>query len=290
MILVTSANGKTARHIIPLLLSKGRKVRALSHHLPSEPTVGVEAIAGDMNDPAVLARCVDGAEAVIHIGPTFHPREAEMGTALINAARDAQTPRFVYMSVIHPQIDDLVNHQNKLRVESHLVHMRMDWTILQPQHYMQNIDVKRAVADRSVALPYSAERSLGFVDIADVAEVAAKVVTEEGHRWATYELAASEHLSTRDIGAIIGAVSGVNINVGRLNVDEVIEWFGKGKDRDAFDDRSANALYRLFAYYDRYGITGNGNVLRWLLGRPATTFAAYCARQLGQGPKADGHR
>ena len=48
----------------------------------------------------------------------------------------------------------------------------------------------------------------------------------------------------------------------------------------AFDDRSANALHRLFGYYDRYGITGNANVLGWLLGHPPGSFAAYCRRQL----------
>ena len=269
MILVTSANGKTAGHVIPLLLAKGRKVRALSRHLPALHQEGVEAVAGDMTDESVLAHNLEGVEAVIHIG-----------IALIDAARRAGIAKFVLMSVIHPQIDDLVNHQNKLRVEGHLVHTRMDWTILQPQHYMQNIDVKAAVAERLVALPYSEDRTLGFVDLADVAQVAAKVATEDGHRWATYELASNEHLSTRDLAAIIGEVSGVPIAAGRLDADKAIRGRGAQMGAAAFDDRSANALYRLFGYYDRYGITGNANVLSWLLGRPPGGFRDYCRRQL----------
>ena len=279
MILVTSANGKTAGHIISLLLAKGKKVRALSRHLPAMRRERVEAVAGDMTDESVLVRNLEGIEAVIHIGPPFHPREPQIGIALIDAARRAGTAKFVFMSVIHPQIDDLVNHQNKLRVEGHLVHTRMDWTILQPQHYMQNIDVKAAVANRLVALPYSEERTLGFVDLADVAEVAAKVATEDGHRWATYELSSNEHLSTRDLAAIIGEIAGVEVATGRLDAGKTIDARG-ARMGAGFDDRSANALHRLFGYYDRYGITGNANVLGWLLGRPAGTFVDYCRRQL----------
>jgi uncharacterized protein YbjT (DUF2867 family) len=279
LILVTSANGKTGQHVIPQLLVKGKSVRALSRNLPGTPIAGVEAIAGDMNDPNVIKRCVDGVEAVIHIGPTLHPREVAIGTSVIDAARDAGVPKFVLFSVIHPQIDDLVNHQNKLALESHLVHSRMDWTILQPQHYMQNIDVRRVVTDRYCALPYSEARTLDFVDLADVAEVAAKVVTEQGHRWATYELSASELLSTTDIAKQIGAVAGVDIAVGRLDVDEIVAMFAKWKGEDAIDDRSRNGLRRLFAYYDHYGITGNANVLTWLRGRRPSTFTDYVKRE-----------
>jgi uncharacterized protein YbjT (DUF2867 family) len=282
LILVTSANGKTGQHVIPQLLVKGKSVRALSRNLPGTPIAGVEAIAGDMNDPNVIKRCVDGVEAVIHIGPTLHPREVAMGTSVIDAARDAGVPKFVLFSVIHPQIDDLVNHQNKLALESHLVHSRMDWTILQPQHYMQNIDVRRVVTDRYCALPYSEARTLDFVDLADVAEVAAKVVIEQGHRWATYELSASELLSTTDIAKQIGAVAGVDIAVGRLDVEEIVAMFAKWKGEDAIDDRSRNGLRRLFAYYDHYGITGNANVLTWLRGRLPSTFTDYVKREIAK--------
>jgi uncharacterized protein YbjT (DUF2867 family) len=283
LILVTSANGKTGQHVIPELLAKGRSVRALSRHAPATPMDGVQAVAGDMNDPNVIRRCVEGVEAVIHIGPTLHPREVAIGTGVIDAARDAGVPKFVLFSVIHPQIDDLVNHQNKLALESHLVHSRVDWTILQPQHYMQNIDVRRVVESRFCALPYSESRTLDFVDLTDVAEVAAKVVTEDGHRWATYELSANELLSTTDIAKRIGAVAGVDIAVGRLDVEEIVATFANWKGGDAIDDRSRNGLRRLFVYYDHYGITGNANVLTWLLGRRPNTFTDYAKREIAKG-------
>src|ERR1700730_16442318 len=117
VILITSANGKTARHIMPLLLEAGSSVRALSHRMPAAPIEGVEWVTGDINDPNTIARCMDGVAAVIHIGPTFHPREVPIGTTMVDAARSAGIAKFVYFSVIHPQIDDLLKHQNKLHGE-----------------------------------------------------------------------------------------------------------------------------------------------------------------------------
>jgi hypothetical protein len=32
------------------------------------------------------------------------------------------------------------------------------------------------------------------------------------------------------------------------------------------------------AHYDEFGFLGNPNVLQWLLGRPATTYAEYVQR------------
>jgi hypothetical protein len=39
-------------------------------------------------------------------------------------------------------------------------------------------------------------------------------------------------------------------------------------------------MVRLFDHYSRYGITGNPNVLGWLLDRPPTRFDTYVRRHL----------
>ncbi|MEU0466062.1 MULTISPECIES: hypothetical protein [Amycolatopsis] len=46
-------------------------------------------------------------------------------------------------------------------------------------------------------------------------------------------------------------------------------------------DYTIDGFTRLINQYDRYGILGNPNVLRWLLGREPTTFAGYARRELG---------
>ena len=46
------------------------------------------------------------------------------------------------------------------------------------------------------------------------------------------------------------------------------------------DDYRLDAMHRLFDHYGRYGITGNPNVLGWLLGRRPTGFDEYVRRSL----------
>jgi hypothetical protein len=41
---------------------------------------------------------------------------------------------------------------------------------------------------------------------------------------------------------------------------------------------TSDALERMFVYYNRHGLTGNSNVLGWLLGRKPTDVPEYVRR------------
>src|SRR5262249_38099305 len=153
----------------------------------------------------------------------------------------------------------------------YLLNSRLPFTILQPMHYMQNINVARSVKEGVFSLPYNMEIPLSHVDLMDVAEVAVKVLTEEGHLSATYELCGSDFLRGVDIASIISEVSGYNIVAKEIKVDD----FVKSISFPEMPDYTIDTLYRLFIYYGRYGIVGNPNVLTWLLSRAPTTFVEY---------------
>ncbi len=102
---------------------------------------------GDLLDPDDVRQALEGVRSVIHIGPPMHPREAEMGHGVVSAARRAGVEHFVQFSVTHPQLEPLLNHQAKLAVERHVLMSRLPFTILQPMHYMQNIDVAHVGAE-----------------------------------------------------------------------------------------------------------------------------------------------
>ena len=284
MILLTAAGSRTQRIVLAHLLDAGRKVRAFGRSLDRAwfDDHGVTDLReGDMLDRDALRDAMAGIETVVHLGPPLNGDEAVMGRFVIDAAREANVSRFVFISVIHPQIDYLLNHRAKLLIEDYLVSSRLPFTILQPQHYFQNIDVRPVRDTGTVALPYALDRPLGFVDMADLAEAVAKVVLEAGHDFATYQIASDEHLSGEDIARILSQVTGTTIGTRRIPLDQIVEMLAPhyaGAERNI--DASADIITRLFTYYDRYGIRGNGHVLRWLLGRPATTFHDYAARTL----------
>ena len=197
MILVTAAAGRTGRSLISALVRRGHPVRAFDI-APGVAGLGelgaAETVTGDMLDPAAVAAAVAGVEALIHIGPPMHPREAEMGHAVVSAARRAGVRHFVQFSVTHPQLEPLLNHQAKLAVERMVLLSRIPFTILQPMHYMQNIDVRRVVERGVLTQPFDLDTPLQHVDLDDVTEAAALVVGDPRHHYATYELCGSDYL------------------------------------------------------------------------------------------------
>lgn len=284
MFLLTSANSRTQRQVLSALASSGRPIRAYGRSLDRAWLAGhgVEDVrSGDLLDRAALFEAMRGVDTVIHLGPGLQQKETTMGEFVIDAAKRAGVGRFIYISVIHPQIDYLMNHRAKRMVEDYLIGSRLNFTILRPQHYFQNVAVRDAVESGAFALPYSMERPLGFVDMADLGAAAALVATAPGHDFATYDIASNEHLSGNEIASLLSDISGRSVSPARMPLQDFIDGYAKYL---AFDetgvDWTADAITRLFTYYDRYGIRGNGNVLTWLLGRPPTSFAEYVRREL----------
>jgi len=275
VILVTAANGRTGRSVVRALVRGGRRVRAFDIATDVEQLVdegAAEAIVGNLLDPEDVRRAVEGVESVVHIGPPMHPREAEMGHGVVAAARQAGVGHFVQFSVTHPQLEPLLNHQAKLAVERAVLLSRMPFTILQPMHYMQNIDVAHVVAAGALWQPYGLDTPLAHVDLEDVAEVAAKVVGEAHHHYAIYELCGEDFCNARELAHVISVESGRPVTA------ELVPFpasTAAGPRPSEEDDYRADAMFRLFGHYGRYGITGNPNVLSWLLGRRPTSFDEY---------------
>jgi len=280
MVLVTAAGGMTGRHLVPALVTAGLRVRALGRSNRIHDVRGdhVETTAGDMLDPAVLARALRDIDAVIHIGPRFHPLEVAMGRAVIDGATAAGVRRFVQFSVHSPTIEFLVNHQTKAAVEDYLFSSSLEWTILQPQHYLQNFDPVQIVENGRFRLQYSLDTPLSFVDLDDVCLAAAKVLTEDGHAYASYPLCGSDVLTGHQIAAAVADRSGVEVRAEQIALPRFVETLTRGGPVPHY---VIDGLYRLFTYYGLHGIRGNPNVLRWLLGREPSDFASYIDRSLG---------
>ena len=284
MILVTAASGRTGRSVVGALGRAGHDVRAFDIDGDVEQLVGergaTEAVVGDLLNVDDVRRAVDGVDSVVHIGPPMHPREAEMGHAVVSAARRAGVKHFVQFSVTHPQLEPLLNHQAKLVVERQVLLSRLAFTILQPMHYMQNIDVGRVVAEGVLHQPYSLDSRLAHVDLEDVAEVAAAVLSSPNHHYATYELCGRDFRNARELAQIISAESGHQVAASQVGFPGPADAHAGPTEEE---DHHHDAMTRLFDHYGRYGITGNPNVLGWLLGRPPTSFAEFVRRSLAPG-------
>jgi NAD(P)H dehydrogenase (quinone) len=280
MILVTGAGGKTGKAVIRALVARSAPVRAFVRsiaHGSSLTAMGVREIAaGAMDDPHALSRAVRGIDAIYHICPNVSADEIAFAKALLAAATELGVPRLVYHSVLHPQIEAMPHHWAKLRVEEMLFSSALDFTILQPTAYMQNSLAQWDFVRRDgvYRVPYPIETKLSLVDLEDVAEAAATVLTKGGHSAATYELVGTPPLNQIEIAETFGKALNKTV---RAEAETIEAWDQRARGA-GMDDYQLETLTKMFRAYARDGLKGNPNVLGWLLGRPPTTLAAFAAR------------
>jgi len=280
MILITGSAGKTGRSVLQALVERGAPVRALVHRPDQihavESSGAQDVLVGDMNSQATMERAVQDVRAVYHICPNVSPDEVAIGQIVIAAAQSAGVEHFVFHSVLNPQTEAMPHHWKKLRAEELLVESKLPYTILQPAAYMQNIIAhwERIQSEGIYPVPYPANTRLSLVDLMDVAQAAAIVLTEPGHQYATYQLVSIEGLSQTEVATILSQELGRPV---RVTVVPLETWRSQAKEAGLGDYQIAT-LTSMFRYYQRFDFLGNPQVLSWLLGRPPTTLNEFVRR------------
>ncbi|HUH70988.1 MAG TPA: NmrA family NAD(P)-binding protein [Mycobacterium sp.] len=274
-VLMVGATGRHAHLVLPELIKRGVIVRALVRNQERAQVArhngADETVIGDLREPASLTEAVAGMEGVFHIGPAHAAGEAEMGLAMVDAARAAGVRKFVYSGVIHPSISAMTNHAAaKLPVEEALYSSELDFTVLQPARFMQNFERSwnDVVENDRLAQPYSLAAKMCSVDYRDVAEVAAMAMTGDELSYGTFELCAPGMQDGYETAAILSEVLGRPITAEQIPLDQFASRLPEGPFRDG--------MTRMMAHYDRHGLPGgNPLVLRAILGREPRSLKDY---------------
>ena len=282
MFLVTGAAGKTGLAIIQALIAQGESVRALvfrHNQVALLNQLGVkEVVVGDMLNQELVNEAVADVRGIYHICPNMHPDEFAIGQIVVACAKSAGCERFVYHSVLHPQIQAMPHHWNKFLVEGYLLDSGLSSTILQPAAYMQNILAKwhQILADGIYSVPYAAKTLLSMVDLEDVSEAAATVLREPGHEGATYELSGPDVLNQKEVAAILEEQLNRSVSVQEIGIEM---WQEQAKS-SGLGDYQIDTLVQMFRYYERYDFLGTPKALAALLGRAPGSFAEFVKRNL----------
>jgi uncharacterized protein YbjT (DUF2867 family) len=280
MILITGSAGKTGRSIIRALRNCGEPLRALVHHDEQVAWLGEtgvsEIMVGDMRVQDCLDRAVQGVRAIYHIPPNVHPDEVNIGKAVMQSARSAQVEHIVFHSVLHPQIEAMPHHWKKMQVEAILMESELDFTILQPAVYMQNLlsqwdDILHSGIFRQ---PFAPETRLCMVDLEDVAQAAMIVLTEAGHRGATYELVGTSAISQTEISKILSDLLNRPMEVLEIS----LETWERNARAAGLGEYQVETLIKMFRHYDRFGFSGSSSGMGCLLRRQPTSFVDFVKR------------
>ncbi|PSB30789.1 SDR family oxidoreductase [Stenomitos frigidus] len=275
-VLMVGATGKYANHVVPALKQRGAVVRALVRDKDKVDTArqqgADETALGDLTDSDSLRAATDGVEGVFHINPAFAPNEAELGVAMVEAAKASGVRKFVFSSVIHPLISNLSNHAAKQPAEEALYESGMEFTVLQPTMFMQNLDNSWSAVLKQgrFSLPYSKQMKASYVDYRDVAEVAALALTEDKLGYGTFELCAPGMVNRLELVAMMSEAIGHPIEAGEPTFDE---W---AQATHIPDGPTREGMRKIYANYDQQGFPGgNALVLRAILGQEPRTLRQY---------------
>ena len=274
-VVMVGATGRYAHWVLRELTQRGVTVRALVRNQQRADVArqngAAEVAIGDLTQPASLAEAVAGMDGVFHIGPAHSAREAEMGMAMVDAAKRAGVRKFVFSGVIHPSISAMTNHAAaKLPVEEALYNSDLDFTVLQPARFMQNFERSWTdiVEHDRLAQPYSLSAKFCSVDYRDVAEVAAIAMTGNELSYGTFELSASGMEDSHQTAAVLSEVLGRTITAMQIPLNQYASQLPAGPFRDG--------MTRMMAHYDKHGLPGgNPLVLRSILGREPRSLKDY---------------
>lgn len=284
MILVTGAAGKTGLAVIRALAAREESVRGLIHQEDYRASVieagAQQALLGDLLNEKDLRAALNGVRVVYHIPPNVHPREVEIGNITIREASRAGVKHFVYHSVLHPQLEDMPHHWLKLRVEEHLIASGLSFTILQPTAYMQNItnQLEKIKKEGIYQVPYPVSTRLCLVDLEDVAEVAAGVLTDGAHNGAVYQLVGTGLTSQEEIAALLSKLLLKDIRAEQISLEDWQEQVSK----TGLGSYQISTLVKMFLHYQNHGFSGNPRMLHWLLGRQPTTLEDCLQREIAK--------
>lgn len=259
---VVGARGKTGRAIVSALAD--RRVSA------------VPLGRSEMADPAAALK---GCRAAYLMAPNLHPYELDFISTLLEACHQAGVTRVVYHSVAAAYAPDMPHHVAKAAAENAVRRSGLQWSILQPCAYIDNLVPGLHGRNPHIDVPYSVDTRFGLISLADVGEIAAAVLLDDSHIGASYELGGPQQLTVRDYSAAAEQVLG---RVVELTASTPKHWSavqrGSAAQRRSAADLTSGAgldlreigwLEAMFSYYDAHGLPCGTLAAERILGRPA---------------------
>ena len=272
VVLVTGATGTVGGEVVralPARLPAGLGVRVMARDPARAAAMfpGVEAVAGDYTDPPSLASALRGVRTAFLVTARV---EGDDDAAFVAAARAAGVRRVVKLSaaaVLDPGADDLITRRQRAGEET-LRGCGLEWTLLRPRAFMSNslswaASVRR---ERTVRALYGSAPN-ACVDPRDIAEVAARALTEEGHAGHAYTLTGPQALTAVEQTRALGRLLGIPLRFEELTLSQA---------RTALAARFPPPLVEALlasAERQRAGAKAHvDNTVHTLTGHPARTF------------------
>jgi uncharacterized protein YbjT (DUF2867 family) len=277
--LILGGTGLVGSTLVRQLIARGETgIRVLTRH--PEKTVlpaGAVAVKGDLLNPETVRTVFRDVDRVFMLNATG-PTENHEGHLGIVGAQMAGVRRFVYLSVHRlqecpPNIPHLAS---KFSLELALKASGMEWTIVRPNNFFQNDAwFKEPLLNYNIYPQPIGDVGLSRVDVRDIAEAAAIVLTQPGHAGQVYELVGPGILTGSSTAEIWSRALGRKIQYAGNDLDQWENTF-----RPYFLPWQLFDYRLMYSWFQSKGLMAtNEEVARLckLLGRAPRSFEDYAA-------------
>lgn len=269
-ILILGASGKSGRRVAARLRLRGVATRLASRSSPTP---------FDWSDPTGWDAALDGITAVYMVAP------ATVGPAdeFVASAQSAGVRRVVLLSGRGADSwGDSTFGLDMRAAESAVRSSALEWTVLRPNNFAQNFDEDLFLAplrSGELALP-AGETPEPFIDLEDVADVAAEVLTRpSGHIGATYELTGPDALTFGTAVEMISRASGQFITYKQISAAEYTALLVE----QGVDAQDAEHVTEMFVLMENGSLATTTDTVASVLGRPPRSFQDYVLRTAATG-------
>lgn len=228
----------------------------------------------DWSDPGTWDSTLDGITAVYLVPPTApgpvpefvaHAEAAGVQRLVALSGRGADTWHDSAFGLDMRAAEDAVRASD------------LEWTILRPNNFDQNFDediFHAPLVAGELALPAGAVPE-PFIDIEDVADVAAAVLTQPGrHAEQIYELSGPRPVTFGEAVDLISRASGLPITYKQITVGE----YSANLMEAGLSEHDAHTIAEMFVLMERGLTAGTTDGVATVLGRAPRTFEEYVTR------------
>lgn len=269
-VLVLGATGKTGRRVAARLRLRGTPVRLASRS--SETPF-------DWSDPGGWDAALRDIDAVYMVAP------ATPGPAhdFVARAERAGVRRIVLLSGRGADTwGDSEFGRDMRSAEDAVRGSTLDWTILRPNNFAQNFDEElwlEPILAGELALP-AGDVPEPLIDIEDVADVAAAVLTDPGpHARRIYELSGPDALTFAEAADVIARAVGRPVTYKQISPAE----YTAALVEQGLTADDAHHIAEMFVMMDRGVLSTPTDGVAAVLGRPARSFEEYVLRTAVSG-------
>jgi uncharacterized protein YbjT (DUF2867 family) len=222
MMLVTGATGTVGREVLRLLpADRAVRVMARDPARVGDVAGGAEVVVGDYADPLSLERALRGVRRAFLVTNRVSGGD---DARFVRAARSAGVRHVVKLSaaaVADAKADDLITRWQRAN-EVLLRDSGMEWTLLRPRAFMSNcLSWAASVRSEQVVRALYGTSACACVDPRDVAEVAVRALTGDGHAGRVHTLTGPEAISAVEQSAELGRLLGRPLRFEELPLESV---------------------------------------------------------------------